>query len=126
MPMAMSQVPLPSFHAILADLPKVDMPAQTIGEQPWGIRRVNAPAAWAKTQGAGVRVAVVDTGIDMKHPDLAANYAGGYNATGDGAPMDDNGHGTHVAGTIAAVKDEKGVVGVAPKAKLYAVKVLDA
>ncbi len=126
MPMAMSQLPLPSMHAILADLPKVDMPAQTVGEQPWGIRRVNAPAAWTKTQGAGVRVAVIDTGIDSKHPDLAANYAGGYNAVGSGLPMDDNGHGTHVAGTIAAVKDDKGVVGVAPKAKLYAVKVLDA
>ncbi|MBI4345496.1 MAG: S8 family peptidase [Elusimicrobia bacterium] len=127
MPMAMSQLPLPAFHDVMATLPKVDMPGQTVGETPWGIRRVNAPGAWSKTQGEGVRVAVIDTGIYAKHPDLAGNYAGGYNAIdSDKEPNDDNGHGTHVAGTIAAIKDDKGVVGVAPKAKLFAVKVLDA
>ncbi|MFA6004441.1 MAG: S8 family peptidase, partial [Elusimicrobiota bacterium] len=96
-------------------------------ELPWGIQRVNAPAAWAKTMGQGVRVAVVDTGIDFNHPDLKANVAGGYNAMDSGQPyLDDNHHGTHVAGTIAGVLDGKGVAGVAPKASLYAVKVLDA
>lgn len=96
-------------------------------EIPWGIARVNAAAAWNTTEGAGVNVAVVDTGIDLNHPDLAANIAGGYNAVDpDVQPMDDNGHGTHVAGTIAALRDNKGVAGVAPKARLYAVKVLDA
>ena len=94
-------------------------------EVPWGISRVDAPAAWARSKGEGVKVAVIDTGIDCNHPDLKANCAGGYNAVGSGAPTDDNGHGSHVAGTIAGVLDGKGVVGVAPKARLYAVKVLD-
>ncbi|MBI4423868.1 MAG: S8 family peptidase [Elusimicrobia bacterium] len=123
----LGQTHFPSLLQLQAALPKLTLPSQTEGELPWGIRRVNAPAAWSATQGAGVRVAVIDTGIDSKHPDIAPNYAGGYNALEkDKAPMDDNGHGTHVAGTIAAAKDEKGVVGVAPKARLYAVKVLDA
>lgn len=126
-PLAMSQVPLPAFHEVMAGLPKVELPSQTQGEFPWGIRRVNAAAAWPKTMGDGVRVAVIDTGIDSKHPDIAPNYAGGYNALDKSLPpADENGHGTHVAGTIGAAKDDKGVVGVAPKARLYAVKVLDA
>ena len=106
--------------------PRPAKPKEQGSEVPWGIERVKAPKAWAKTQGAGVKVAVIDTGIDFKHPDIAPNYGGGVNVVEEGAsPMDDNGHGTHVAGTIAAVKDNKGVVGVAPKAKVYAIKVLD-
>jgi subtilisin family serine protease len=96
----------------------------------WGINRVHAPAAWDTTEGAGVKVAIIDTGIDLNHPDLAGKVDGGYSAiTKTEKPedyQDDNGHGTHVSGTIAALRDGKGVVGVAPKARLYAVKVLDA
>lgn len=96
-------------------------------ETPWGISRVQAPDAWALTRGQGVKVAVIDTGIDGKHPDLAANVRGGWNAITQGADFtDDNGHGSHVAGTIAAVDDKQGVVGVAPQASLYGVKVLSA
>lgn len=96
-------------------------------EIPWGIERVDAEGAWNITQGEMAKVAILDTGVDFSHPDLAPNYAGGYNAiTPETSPLDDHGHGTHVAGTIAAVKDEKGVVGVAPKAKIYGVKVLNA
>lgn len=95
-------------------------------EIPWGVKRVNAAAAWDYGAGKGVKVAVIDTGIDYNHPELAPNYKGGYNAIITTAtPLDDQGHGTHVAGTIAAVKDLKGVVGVAPAADLYGVKVLD-
>ena len=95
-------------------------------EIPWGVKRVNAAAAWDLTAGKGVKVAVVDTGVDYNHPDLAPNYKGGYNAVTPGAsPLDDQGHGTHVSGTIAAVKDNNGVVGVAPAVDLYGVKVLD-
>ncbi len=127
--------PLPTLSEISASLPRFKAtpqepalpPGVSRKELPWGIRRVNAPAAWAKTQGRGVRVAVVDTGIDSSHPDLKANYAGCYNAVKSGAScMDDNGHGTHVSGTIAGVLDGKGVAGVAPQARLYAVKVLKA
>lgn len=101
-------------------------PGVNAAEIPWGILRVDAPAAWSVTKGAGVKVAVIDTGIDCTHPDLRANCAGGENMVGSGAPMDDNGHGSHVSGTIAGVLDGRGVAGVAPQARLYAVKVLDA
>ncbi len=96
------------------------------GQQvPWGIDRVNAKGAWSVTRGAGVKVAVVDTGIDFDHPDL--KVAGGFNAIDNSKPFkDDNGHGTHVSGTIAAQDDDKGVVGIAPAVSLYGVKVLNA
>lgn len=130
------QAPFPSFEALRAQLPAVTVPPKRpeyalppgvdAAEVPWGIARVDAPAAWSVTKGDGVKVAVIDTGIDCSHPDLKANCAGGYNALDSNqSTMDDNEHGTHVAGTIAGVLDGKGVVGVAPKARLYAVKVLD-
>ncbi len=99
---------------------------ETDPEIPWGVARVNAPAAWKLGRGAGVKVAVLDSGISPRHPDLAANLAGGFNAIEPGKPFDDdNGHGTHVAGTIAALRNGRGVAGVAPEARLYAVKVTD-
>ncbi|MEK7232399.1 MAG: S8 family peptidase [Elusimicrobiota bacterium] len=101
------------------------------GEQPWGIRRVNAAASWTtpRGQGQGSAVAIIDTGISRTHPDLIGVVIGGFNALDPNRPDawdDDEGHGSHVAGTIAGKRDGKGVVGVAPLAKLYAVKVLDA
>ncbi len=108
-------------------IPADIQPAADDAELPWGVKRVNAAGAWGAATGAGVKVAIIDTGVDYTHPDLAAHYTGGYNAVDTAAqPMDDHGHGTHVAGTIGAIKDGKGVAGVAPDAKLYAVKVLDA
>ena len=94
----------------------------------WGVKRIGAGIVHdLGNQGAGIKVAVIDTGIDYNHPDLNANYAGGYDfVNGDSDPMDDNMHGTHVSGTIAAEDDGVGVVGVAPKARLYALKVLNA
>ncbi len=93
-------------------------PAQTIE---WGVRQINAPNAWSHTTGAGIKVAVIDTGI-ASHPDLTV--VGGVSLIGT-SYADDNGHGTHVAGIIAAKNNTEGVVGVAPAAELYAVKVLD-
>ncbi|MGQ9601928.1 MAG: S8 family peptidase [Candidatus Bipolaricaulia bacterium] len=76
-------------------------------------------------EGEGVRVALLDSGLDPDHPDLRANYRGGYDfVNGDPEPWDDNGHGTEVAGVLAAAEDGSGLVGVAPRAELYAVKVL--
>ncbi|MEK7720882.1 MAG: S8 family peptidase [Elusimicrobiota bacterium] len=137
-PASMNAIPLPSVESALnmaragegwetplftGIWPGVD---PTVEEIPWGVKRVNAAGAWNYTAGQGVKVAVIDTGIDYTHPDLAANYKGGYNAIITTAtPLDDHGHGTHVSGTVAAVKDLKGVVGVAPAADLYGVKVLD-
>lgn len=93
---------------------------------PTGVNRIGARSATAT--GVGVKVAVIDTGIDPCHPDLVGNYKGGKNFTTKGKkpPTDDNGHGTHVAGIIAAAANGFGVVGVAPDVDLYAVKVLNA
>ncbi len=107
---------------------KASKPATGTAVIPWGISRVNAPAAWPVTQGAGVKVAIIDTGVDVTHPDLKASIAGGFNAVDSSKPndfADDQGHGTHVAGTIAGRGITGGVAGVAPQARLYAVKVLD-
>ncbi|MDE2040389.1 MAG: S8 family peptidase [Elusimicrobia bacterium] len=102
-------------------------PITASAEIPWGIQRVDAPAAWSVTRGAGVKVAVIDTGIDYTHQNLKANIKGGWNAIKNDADFkDDNGHGSHVSGTIAAADGPSGVIGVAPEASLYGVKVLDA
>lgn len=99
----------------------------TVETTPWGITKVNAPQVWGLNYfGAGVKVAVLDTGIDYNHPDLSPVYSGGYDfVNNDSYPMDDHGHGTHVSGTIAAVANSFGVVGAAPGVSLYGVKVLD-
>ncbi len=95
----------------------------------WGVWRIFADVAHESgNKGAGVRIAVIDTGIDYNHPDLAGNFKGGYDFVfEDDDPYDDNSrsHGTHVAGVIAAEDNDAGVIGVAPEADLYAVKVLD-
>jgi subtilisin len=97
-------------------------PALTL---PWGVREIKAPAVWPRSTGAKVRIAVVDTGIDFRHPDLRAAIAGGINLVNPGRPpWDDNGHGTHIAGTIAAANGS-GLNGVAPDARIYAVKAFD-
>lgn len=74
--------------------------------------------------GEGVKIAILDTGIASKHPDL--NVAKGISfVQGTEGYEDDNGHGTHVAGIIAAQDNEIGTIGIAPDAEIYAVKVLD-
>jgi len=100
-------------------------------ELPWGVDRIDAELAWATSTGLGVKVAVLDTGIDYSHPDLDDNVKGGVSVVGPITSTDPrdwkdkNGHGTHVAGIIAAENNTIGVVGVAPGASLYAVKVLN-
>lgn len=91
---------------------------------PTGVDRINAEGK-ANT-GAGINVAVIDTGILSTHPDLSGKVVGGKNCTySGGGYSDQNGHGTHVAGTIAALDNTQGVVGVAPGAKLWSIRVLD-
>lgn len=93
---------------------------------PWGVQRVGAPRAWEQSRGRGVKVAVVDTGVNASHPDLKGAVRGGTNLVDAGKPpQDDNGHGTHVAGIIAARDNQIGVVGVAPDAEIYSVKAFD-
>jgi subtilisin family serine protease len=98
--------------------------AQTVA---YGIDLVHARALWPVTKGKGiVHVVVFDTGIDMHHPELMKAYAGGYNTfDAAAAPWDDNRHGTHVSGIIAAEDNNAGVVGVAPEVELWMVKILD-
>jgi len=114
-------------HALRKPGPAPQPPQQL----PWGVDRIDAEWAWSTTRGAGIKVAVIDTGIDQDHPDLVGNIAGGVNFVRKGRVVDpnawddDNGHGTHVAGIIAAADNTIGVVGVAPSAFLYGVKVLN-
>ncbi len=115
----------------------------------WGLKKIGAPAAWDTSKGEGIVVAVLDTGIDYNHPDISANIwtnakevAGngvdddgngfvddvrGWNFVGtNNNPIDDHGHGTHVAGTIAAVGNNGlGVIGVAWRAKVMLIKAFD-
>ena len=110
-----------------------DLQIFTMGETlDWGVDRIDAAVVHeSNNNGTGINVAIMDTGIDYAHPDLTANYEGGYDfgggytgAPNDADPMDFNGHGTHCAGIAAAVRgNEIGVIGVAPEADLYAVKV---
>jgi subtilisin len=95
-------------------------PGETV---PAGIRRVGAATGTQAHARSGAAVAVLDTGIDLANGDLAA--VSGTNCIKPGTPAaDDNGHGTHVAGIIAARNSGSGVVGVAPGTAVYAVKVL--
>lgn len=95
---------------------------------PYGIPLVQASSVWGVGRGAGIKVGVVDTGIDSRHPDLAARLRGGMSFVGNGQLphlQDGVGHGTHVAGTIAATDNGDGVVGVAPEADVYSLRVFD-
>jgi len=100
-------------------------------EVPKGVELIQAPAIWDKSLGNGITIAILDTGCDINHPDIQDRIIGGRNFTDDDSGNQDefhdyNGHGTHVAGTIAANKNGLGVAGVAPEANLLIVKVLDA
>jgi len=93
---------------------------------PWGLPVIHAADVWPVTRGEGINVVVLDTGIDFNHPDLKAAYVGGYNVYSPASlPIDDNFHGTHVAGTIAATDNGFGVIGAAPGVRLWVVKALD-
>ncbi len=119
------------FEALdFVKLVEEDTIAQPLSEQKidWGVERISAPEAWATSTGKGVKVGILDTGIQLDHPDL--NVVRGVDCTkgpscdrgGDGD--DDRGHGTHVAGIVAALDNEIGTVGVAHGADLYSIKVL--
>ena len=112
-------------------------PAQAGPDDPyfsrqWGLARIRADQAWAVANGAGVTIAIVDTGVDLSHPDLASKLVSAPDADFSGdlvsdGPQDENGHGTHVAGIAAAITGNgTGVAGAAPGASILPVRVLDA
>ncbi|GID53527.1 S8 family peptidase [Actinoplanes couchii] len=115
---------------------EIDAPIYALGvpagsdpyrDQQWDLAKIRTTDAWARSTGAGVTVAVIDSGVDADHPDLKDNVLSGYDAVTDkaGPTTDGHGHGTHVAGTIAAVTgNEVGVTGIAPDVKILPVKVL--
>ncbi|HEV7863983.1 MAG TPA: S8 family serine peptidase, partial [Acidimicrobiia bacterium] len=101
----------------------------------WALAQVGAPQAWARTTGAGIRIGIVDTGVDVAHEDLAGKVvahtdcvgAAGDPARCSGSGQDDNGHGTHVAGIAAALRGNGlGIAGIAPDAELVTAKVVSA
>jgi len=93
-----------------------EQPAQVL---PWGVARIGGPR-----DGSGRHAWVIDTGIDLDHPDLNVG-SGADLVDGDASPNDEHGHGTHVAGTIGAIDNDIAVVGVAANATVHPVRVLD-
>jgi subtilisin len=142
-PAIAAMLPETAISALVASphVTRVELDAQmramdTELDNAWGVTRIGAGTVHnGGNRGAGVKLAIVDSGINYEHPDLDDNYAGGYDfVQGDEYPMDVYGHGTHVAGTACAedngngVDDDTatfGVVGVAPACDLYALRVLD-
>lgn len=104
------------------------------GGEPWNLALVGAPAAWERTTGTGITIAVVDSGVDSRHPDLRDHLVASISCIGadgdpgactEGGASDSDGHGTHVAGIALAEADNaRGVAGVAPGAGLISVQAL--
>jgi serine protease len=114
---------------ILGSLPAAPAELRSLNGQtvPFGVDMVRARDVWPVTRGGQINVVVIDTGVQYTHPEIVPAWAGGYNVIKkNDDPMDDNGHGTHVAGTIAAADNNAGVVGVAPNVRLWGVKALNA
>ncbi|MET8215455.1 type VII secretion-associated serine protease mycosin [Streptomyces hirsutus] len=115
----------------LALLPATAAHADSIRDQQWGLDALHTQEVWRTTRGAGVTVAVLDTGVDAEHPDLAGNVLAGKDLVGFGATTGDRPwarHGTAMAGIIAGhghgVGNGEGVLGIAPEAKILPVRVI--
>ena len=122
--------------ASVAALVAVASSAVAVGSDPgiarqWGLHQIGAPSAWSTSVGSGVPIAVVDTGVDLDHEDLRGQVAAAVTCVGTGGDpakcttdgRDIQGHGSHVAGIAAAASNSVGVSGVAPGARLIAVRV---
>lgn len=93
---------------------------------PYGVKQIQAPKAWSHSTGYHIKIGVIDTGADYYHPDLRHSLGRGINLLNRNMlPLDDNGHGTHIAGTIAAANSPEGMIGVAPRSIIYPIKAFD-
>ena len=123
----------PNWIAHAAVMNGDEMPTPVLPNDPlfrtnqWAMQRIGASRAWAISQGSAIRVAVVDSGIDLNHPEFAGRLLAGKNYVTPGAtPQDDSGHGTHVSGIIgAALNNGEGVAGLAPHVLIDPRKVLN-
>lgn len=115
-------------EALVRDVKTNKIFSQATQTLPWGIDRIDAELVWPSGNTADpIKVGIIDTGISNTHPDLVANIKGGVNTINPRKSWnDDNGHGSHVAGIVAALNNTIGVVGVGPNIDLYAIKVLNA
>lgn len=118
----------PRGGSLISELPRVQIPVNDpLAGQQWYLDRIGAAAAWAGSTGEGVTVAILDTGVDDAHPDLAGAVERGADyVTRNGDTRDRHGHGTHVAGIVGARKGNgQGIAGVAPGCRILSVRVLD-
>ena len=106
------------YQATIEENVTISVHAEGEDEVPWGVKYVGAQKLWRKGRGAGVKVAVIDTGISREHFDLKDQIKGGV----DLVRGRQNGHGTHVAGIIVAELNQRGIVGVSPEAEIYDVR----
>lgn len=109
----------------ISDYVEIDSPRSLPQEVvDYGVKMIGAPLEWDETQGEDIKVGIIDTGIDLNHEDLQDRIVEYYNFTSTESRnvLDENGHGTHVSGIVAANKNGIGVVGVAPKSQLYIAK----
>jgi subtilisin len=118
------------LYPMIASIEKDDRIASVhaTGKQfiPWGVSQIRAPEVWSRSTGKLIKIGLIDTGVDYSHPDLQRSVYGGINLIHRHLlPMDDNGHGTHIAGIIAAASQHTGIVGVAPHCAIHAVKAFD-
>lgn len=124
----------PSYSYDTGGAPGTGVVNDPLFAEQYGLDQINAPEAWARgAEGAGTVIAIVDTGIDLQHPDLQSklvpgfDFVAGNNTECPAGAQDENGHGTHVAGIAGAITDNGiGVAGTAPAAQLMPVRVLDA
>ena len=111
------------LSVILAAPAAAAVPNDVYFDQQWGLQQINAPAAWDLSTGAGVKVAVVDTGVSATQEDLAGHVLAGWGF--DGTTDDTNDHGTRVSGVIAATRNNgKGIAGMAPDASIVPIRAL--
>lgn len=115
----------PQRKTVAAPGPSVPRIDDELLPKQWGMAKIGAPQAWGLATGKGVRVALVDTGIDYRHPEFGGRVDHGRDFTGTGTDgMDALFHGTHCAGTLGAGRGNGGIVGVAPEVSLIPLKVI--